>query len=346
MKKILSLTIGFATMCFSVAAQDAHYSQFFWSPLTLNPANTGVFNGDLRAYTIYRMQWFTVAPPYKTFSVCVDGPIFKNKMKGPDFFALGINFNNDNQGSVRLKNNSYNLLMSYTKFFGGRQRHNLTLGYEIGYATRTVTLGSLTWDSQYDPNTGGYNPAFGSGEPGGGGTGYIDMSTGIVWNFTTDHLFRSALGISVHHFTKPNTSIHGGADLLKMKYGFQWLVNYKLSETSNTTLEPSLFAAQQGPTLHVIGGLNVKYVLEERSRYTTHQSDKSFRVGVFYRFRDAFYATFRYDYMDFYGAIAYDINVSGLTKASKTVGGFELMLGWKGLLGKNKTARRSSVRFM
>src|SRR6202008_3028273 len=128
----IALTMGLAAM-----AQDFHYSQFFYSPLTTNPGNTGVFNGDVRASTLYRMQWFTVASPYKTFSIAVDGAVFRNRMKGPDFFALGVNFNNDNQGNVRLKTNSYNLLMSYTKFIGGRQKHNITLGYEIGYATRT-----------------------------------------------------------------------------------------------------------------------------------------------------------------------------------------------------------------
>jgi type IX secretion system PorP/SprF family membrane protein len=346
MKRILTFALAFGTMISVSKAQDFHYSQFFFSPITTNPGNTGVFNGDIRAYTMYRMQWFTVATPYKTFSIAVDGPVFKNKMKGPDFFAVGVNFNNDNQGDVRLKTNSYNVLASYTKFLGGRQRHNVTLGYEIGYATRSVTTATLKWDSQYDPNTGSYNPAFGSGEPGGGAIGYIDMSTGMVWNFTTDHLFRSALGFSVHHFTGPNQSIRGGYDRLKTKYSFQANINYKLHETSNTTLEPSILVAQQGTSLLLTGGVNVKYVLEERSRYTSHQSDKAFRIGAFYRFRDAFFLTLRFDYMDFSGALAYDVNVSGLTPASKTVGGFELMLMYKGVFGKNKNAKRSSARFM
>lgn len=346
MKKIFSITVGLTAMCFSTVAQDFHYSQFFYSPLTTNPGNTGVFNGDIRAYTMYRMQWFTVTNPYKTFSVAVDGPIFKNKMTGPDFFAAGVNFNNDNEGTVKLKTNSYNLLVSYTKFLGGRQRHNITLGYEIGYAMKSVTLGSLKWTSQYDPNTGSYNPAMGGGEPGGGAAGFLDMSTGMVWNFTTDHLFRSALGFSVHHFTMPNVSIHGGADKLKVKYSFQWNVNYKIHDNSNTTLEPSLLVAQQGSSLLLNGGLNVKYVLEERSRYTNNQSDKAIHIGVMYRLRDAFFVTFRFDYMDFSGALAYDINISGLTPASKTVGGFELMLQYKTVLGKNKLSKRSSVRFM
>lgn len=342
MKKIITLTLIVAS--YYLHAQDFHFSQFYLSPLTQNPGNTGVFNGDIRAYTIYRMQWFTVANPYKTFTVGIDGPIFKNKMKRDDFFALGLNFFNDNGGNVRLKQNSFNLLASFTKFIGGRQKHQITLGYEIGYTIKTATFGALKWNSQWDGTN--YNPGLGSGEPGAGAIGYLDMSTGLVWNFTTTHLFRSALGFSFHHFTAPNTTIRGGYDKIWPKLGVQWNIGYKLSETSNTTLMPSLMAYQQGSSLLINGGLNVKYVLEERSRYTTHQSDKAFYIGVFYRFRDAAYATIRYEYMDFSGGVAYDINISQLTPASKSVGGFELFLQYRGILGKNQNTKRSSVRFM
>jgi len=344
MKKIYTLLVLWIAAAAAAVAQDRHYSQFYLAPLNANPGNTGVFNGDIRAYTMYRMQWFTVTNPYKTFTVAVDGPIFKKKMRRDDFFAAGLEFTNDNVGSPRLKTNSYNALISFTKYIGGRQKHNITLGYEIGYAIKSVTTGGLTWDSQYDGIS--YNPGVGINEGGGGAAGYIDMSTGIVWNFTTTHLFRSALGFSFHHFTAPNVSIHGGSDRLIPKFGVQWNIAYKLSETSNTTLLPSLIAYQQGTSILLNGGLNVKYVLEEHSHYTNFQTDKSVYFGVFYRFRDAAYVTIRYEYSYFSGGLAYDINISGLTPASKSVGGFELNLAYRGMFGKNLNTKRSSIRFM
>ena len=39
-------------------AQDPHFSQFFASPLTINPANTGNFSGSLRAALNSRTQLF------------------------------------------------------------------------------------------------------------------------------------------------------------------------------------------------------------------------------------------------------------------------------------------------
>lgn len=344
MKTIKALLILVLAASANSFAQDRHYSQFYAAPLNANPGNTGVFNGDIRAYTMYRMQWFTVTNPYKTFTIAVDGPIFKKKMRSDDFFAAGLEITTDNQGSTRLKTQTYNALVSFTKYIGGRHKHNITLGYEIGYAIKAVATGGLTWDSQWDGTN--YNPGVGVNEGGGGGAGYLDMSTGMVWNFTTTHLFRSSLGFSFHHFTAPANSIHGGPERLIPKFGVQWNIDYKLSETSNTTLKPSIIAYQQGSSLLLNGGCNVKYVLEEHSRYTQAQQDKAFIIGVFYRFRDAAYLTIGYEYNGFQFSGAYDVNLSGLIPASKTVGGFELAVRWKGLLGKNKLSRRSSVRFM
>jgi hypothetical protein len=126
----------------------------------------------------------------------------------------------------------------------------------------------------------------------------------------------------------------------------QWNIGYKLSETSNTTLQPSIIAYQQGTSLLLNGGLNIKYVLQEHSRYTNNQQDKAFYIGVFYRLRDAAYVTIRYDYDAFTFSAAYDINLSGLLPASHSVGGFEIAISYRGLLGKNQLSRKSSVRFM
>src|SRR3954471_19404848 len=57
---------------FNIIAQDIHFSQFNRSPLNLNPANTGLFDGDFRFSGIHRNQWKSVTVPYKTFSGAFD----------------------------------------------------------------------------------------------------------------------------------------------------------------------------------------------------------------------------------------------------------------------------------
>ncbi len=333
--------------CLTSYSQDAHYSQFFFSPLTVNPGNTGVFNGDVRASTIYRMQWFSVTNPFKTFSVAVDAPVFKGRMRGNDFFAAGLNFTNDNQSTVALKTNSYNGLFSYTKFLGGKKSHYITVGYQLGFNMKTVALNSLKFDSQYDPNTGGYDAGFGVNEGGGAATQmFLDMATGLVWNFNSDRKFRSSLGFSLHHFTSPDVSINGKTDPLLPKYSFQWNAAYKMGTNSNAVLMPSLLFAKQGGSLLINGCTGIKYLLQERSHYTDFHGERCMTIGIYYRYRDAAFLNLRLDYEGFAFGVAYDINISGLTTASKSVGGLEFMLQYRGMFGFNQNAKRSSQRFL
>ena len=50
-------------------AQDIHFTQFTYTPLNTNPAQTGLFDGDYRVGGNYRTQWWEVPGlPYTTFS--------------------------------------------------------------------------------------------------------------------------------------------------------------------------------------------------------------------------------------------------------------------------------------
>src|SRR5678810_1107516 len=69
------ITLFFLMIAANVLAQDPHFSQFFSSPLTLNPAFTGKFNGQVRAAANYRNQWPTINRAYETGTASVDFPI-------------------------------------------------------------------------------------------------------------------------------------------------------------------------------------------------------------------------------------------------------------------------------
>ncbi|MEI6088596.1 MAG: PorP/SprF family type IX secretion system membrane protein [Bacteroidota bacterium] len=348
MKKFSLVILLLITLIFSASSQDMHFSQFYMAPINNNPGNVGAFNGTVRVYNLARMQWFTVTNPYKTFSLSADGEIFRKRMERLhkiDYFSAGFNFNSDFQaGNSRLKTTSYNALVSFTKFLGGRQHHIITLGYEIGYATRSAALGGLTWDRQWDGEA--YNAAWSSGEASGASTGFMDMSTGIVWNFRTDHLFRSALGFSMQHFTAPHYSLDGSNDKLYPRLGTQLNMNFKLSETSNTTIEPSILVAQQGPTLLLDIGTGIKYVLNDHSHYTSRNRDEAVHIGIYYRYRDAAFVAFRVDYGAVSGSLAYDINISGLTPVSHSVGSLELAIIYRGIFGHHIESTRVSKVFM
>ena len=66
----------FALMLTGIAqAQDPHFSQFFASPLTLNPAFTGKFDGQWRLAANHRDQWPSIPKAYVTTSASLDFPV-------------------------------------------------------------------------------------------------------------------------------------------------------------------------------------------------------------------------------------------------------------------------------
>ena len=65
-------------------AQDPAFSQFFASPLTLNPALTGKFNGTLRVAGNYRNQWPQINNAFVTSTISVDGNNITNKITNGD----------------------------------------------------------------------------------------------------------------------------------------------------------------------------------------------------------------------------------------------------------------------
>ncbi len=91
--------------------QDIHFSQFYMSPLTQNPAMAGA-NYDMQALVNYKDQWQSVATPYKTMAGSFDMRFNKkNPKKG--FLAAGINLYNDRAGDSKMGTMQANLNIAY-----------------------------------------------------------------------------------------------------------------------------------------------------------------------------------------------------------------------------------------
>ena len=77
--KIIVL-VGSMFLLGKASAQDPHFSQFFSSPLTLNPAFTGKFFGDYRVMGNYRNQWPTINNAFTTATIAADFHILQNSI--------------------------------------------------------------------------------------------------------------------------------------------------------------------------------------------------------------------------------------------------------------------------
>ena len=341
MKQILLTLFSVATLG-TLSAQDAHYSMFTMSPLTLNPALTGNFKGDLRIVNNYRMQWGSIAKPYTTYSFGGDMPLKRRdrRKSSPDYFAVGLNVNVDKAGSTSLKNNQVAALGSYNKSLDGTGSTFFSIGFQAGVNQHSINLGATSWDRQFDGLA--YDPALSSGESSGPNDNYIygDYAAGIAITAVGNERFKMNGGISASHLNRPQVNFLGGSDRLFMKFGLHYAAQIALGQNSNAWLLPQIQVIQQGPARLINMGAGVKFQLQERSHYTKYQNDRAFSIGGMYRLGDAMSAYARIDIGPIGAAFNYDINVSKLTVASQGRGALEFMLIYTGMYS-SKSGRPS-----
>src|SRR5262245_12551443 len=92
MKRLKILFYGLVLIAVQSQAQDPSFSQFFSSPLNINPALTANINADWRAIANFRDQWIGPASPYITGTVSYDSKVFQRKIPNvePDGNTFGL----------------------------------------------------------------------------------------------------------------------------------------------------------------------------------------------------------------------------------------------------------------
>src|SRR6187549_4151832 len=90
MRKYLTAVIVCVILSNTSFGQDPNFSQFFVSPLTLNPALTGKFNGDFRIAGNYRDQWPAISKAFITSTVSFDMGILDGRLPQGDTWGIGL----------------------------------------------------------------------------------------------------------------------------------------------------------------------------------------------------------------------------------------------------------------
>ena len=309
------LNITFYLLHITCVAQDIHWSQFNSSPQNLNPAQTGMFNGDWRFVGNLRSQWSSVPVPYKTFSLSSDTRIKKNFMEGVP--ALGLLVNTDNSGDSKLSTMQVLLSAAYIKKLNNDSTHFISIGFQPGFTTKSFNLNALTFDNQYNGDS--FNPAAGSGENfGKTRITYLDMGGGLTYLWRKTQRTQASIGVSAFHLNMPKQSFMNEKDIrLDMKTTISGLIEYPVAEKLDVL--PSFLYQRQGKFQETVLGLFGKYYLQPVNGTTTAIS-----LGGFYRLKDAFIVVANMDYRNFTVGISYDVNTSPLSVATNNRGGFEI----------------------
>lgn len=318
-QNILACLILLVSLCTTTLAQDIHFSQIGRSPLNLNPALTGIFEGDLRFMGNYRTQWNSVPVGYETTSIAVDRS-FYNKNYEDHFFSGGLLFNHDIAGDSRLTLSSLGLSGSYTKRMG--RAHFLTIGLSGTVTQRNFSTSGLRFDSQFNNETRGYDSSLSSQENFGDGSMKIlaDVSTGLNWHYRVpkqDRRTNFDVGLGILHFNQPVKSFQ---EMEEEKLPIRWST-YAFSEIQLGDSKLDLLASgiyqYQEPHRELEFGLGLQVHLN-----TKPGEEVALNGGFSWRNQDAYtpFLGMRYQGLDV--RISYDVN-TGFTEATNRRGGFE-----------------------
>ena len=208
MLKIRSIFLIF--MCIFIgmgaSAQDFQISQYYASPLNLNPALTGAFDGTYRVFSTYRDQLRgTLDNPFQTFIIGGDVKFMvQPKSFSKDAAAIGLIFKSDNVGDFGYTFNAMALSGAYHKILNKSGSHSLSAGFQVGVTQRSISYESLSFHDQFNGVNGYTLPSAESLPP--NNLAYFDLGAGINYMWKMSKLFGFYTGGAVQHILTPNVS--------------------------------------------------------------------------------------------------------------------------------------------
>lgn len=303
-------------------AQDLNFSQFFNSPLTTNPANTGFIpDADFRLGAQYRNQWSSVMTvPYKTTSVFGDAQLFRDRLENG---WLGV-------GGVILSDVAGNGSLRSTKVYGSVAYHQmlgnsslLSAGFNLGYAQKRIDPTRLKFPDQFDGKFFDSNIPT-AAIPLVNSASYFDMQVGMNYAyFPQENIYINA-GYSIHHVNRPRETFFGDNTengTVSMRHiGF---VNAILKVNEKVILSPNIYFSTQAKATELTGGLLANYNLSEAG-------EKQLIAGLYYRHKDAAIPMLGFEVNSLRFTFSYDATLSNLNNFNGYRGASEFTLIKKG----------------
>ncbi len=323
MKLVRALLFSVMILCGGGAvAQDIHFSLFNMSPLTLNPANTGAFEGTMRIGGIFRDQWFTVIPrEFTTPSIYLDAPVVMGFGKR-DWIGVGLVTYQDKVGTGNLSRGAVQFSAAYHLALNKKGSTYLTLGAQGGYMQRRFDQESLELIYEDEAELGG-NAGLGVGVDRsrvGMNVQYVDINAGLTLRHNFSETSGFSLGVSGLHLNRPRYNlVSASGQRMPMRYNAHAEYHSDLGE--KWLMAPAVYFSTMSPASELAfqawGG-----------RYLKPERDVVLRFGLGYRWADAAELLLGLDYKGLQAGLSYDINVSGLSDASSFQCGFDLAVSY------------------
>lgn len=317
-KYLLNLTVAMGMVAVA-NAQDPNFSQFFASPLTLNPALTGKFDGVMRVAGNYRNQWPTINNAYVTKTASVDFGILKNRIPEIDNMGVGFLGITDRAGDGVLVTNSAGLSLSYHKGLDEDGYHQIGVGFQGAYTNKRLDVTKVVFEDELTPF--GFVPGT-TGEIFNNkqvNVSYVDINAGILYNGSTNGYNNFYLGASMYHINRPKESFQGGQFLLNARTTLQ--AGGRLPIGPYNYFHFSAIHSIQAKAHNTVAGGAFSYNVN-----SDQDNPTNVYLGAWYRFDDAIIPYIGLEFNSLHIGATYDANTSALRPASNTRGGMEISM--------------------
>jgi len=321
-----------------VFSQDLHFSQYFNSPLLVNPANTG-FSPDVdwRLGANYRNQWSSLTNnPYKTMSAWGDAQILNNHIDN-GWIGIGGSLLRDVAGSGGLTSTKAFASIAYHQLVGLNSL--ISTGFNLGYINQRVDFTKLTFDDQWNKNFFDVNVP--SGEPFAySSVGFFDLQAGVNYAlFPSDNAYFN-VGFSAMHINRPKESFFSNSDVdTRIPVRLTLFLNGSFKLNDQWIINPNAYISEMAKAYEVVLGMNAHYNL-------SGDGNTQLIAGAYYRYNDAIIPTVGYQLNDLSITVSYDVTASGLSQYNQSRGAYELALVKTGVFGGGfKNVKCPTVRF-
>ena len=317
-------------------AQDLHFSQFFNSPLTTNPANTGFIpDADYRLGLNYRNQWSTVMTvPYKTTSIFGDAQLFRDKLEN-GWLGIGGVVLSDVAGSGSLRSTKIYGSLAYHQQLGNSSL--LSAGFNVGWANKRIDQSKLKFPDQFDGKF--FDNPFTAVSLSNNNVSYMDVQAGMNYAyFPREDIYINA-GYSIHHVNRPKETFFNdktNAGRIPMRHiGF---LNAIIKVNDRVIINPNAYFTTQAKATELVFGLNGNYNLSE-------YGEKQLVAGLYYRLGDAVAPMVGFELKNVRFTFSYDATVSSLNKFNNYRGASEISIIKKGFYPQHQNRQTMCPSF-
>jgi len=344
MKKLLTLVLLSCSIIGN--AQDIHFSQFSQTPLLVNPANAGFYNGYERFILNHKSQWTSIGSPFKTTAASFDLPFFFGN--GTDaYLGTGIAFYSDKAGDSKFGTNQ--VLLSIAGIIPLDKRNKISGGLQLGIGQRSAKIDDLTWGNQFDGD--GFNTDLPSNEANTlNSFAYPDLGVGINYEFdNTQEKFdgydevKFNIGASISHVNRPILRYTSAPDdRVDMKFIGYMNLRYDIPG-SKVSFMPQAMYVKQGPHQEIYGGAALRFQLQNGTKFTGLIQENALLIGIQTRLKDALTPSILVELTDYTIGFSYDLSISNVGSVNRAAGGFEVVFKYvnlKDALWKRKTRGR------